>query len=737
MDQNYNFELITEFSHYISSRDKTNVTPAALVKNSKNMYKKISGNIANRPGRKVYGALSNALNGIVANYDWVNTNFTKLMRVLSDGSVQFLYRMVWYTLLQTPGSTRYIFDSWYDGTQGQSALIMCNGTDSMTYWPGGIAMIASVGSTPTVTAITVQNTGTNYSIGDVFTIGGQGSDAFGQVTGVDGSNAVTTVVLLQGGKGYAVGNNIPTSTFGSGPTSKVGLTVNITSVAVVTTLTKDQLDGIPTWGQASFYNTTIPGNGEFYSSSLAALTINGVQYAYDGSGIDSDTIVLSGMFPAIMAGSIAFSTTFSNNFGATVDFLKVIGNQVYFGAYASTLILATSGNDWTDITPVANGGLGTPFQVVLDGLPTAIALQKSSPVIFSGRNRQTVLTISQVSVNQGTNFPSILVQNVFPARSQTRYDTNPISQEFIDGDGNYIVWLGLDNQLHVFGATNSLFLSDKNPSLSQAIQTELKNVNFSGGALRWIGEFIYITAPLIATHYVYQERESVDEGGTVRTERIWNPPQITGISRFSDLNGVIYGHSNLNPMMYQIWDTGQWHDDAPDENNNLIALPYECVMAMAYLQLPGKTKSVLRANKLNFDKIYVEGYIAPGTPLLGTVYFDYQGATDTQTIYINNPAIPGIAAQPALVKNTVLYSYLTAPPLGADSLADNPIGEGITFSTDAQDYLPKFRAIRKVTPKPCFEVGTELYSYALDARWEILAMGLNIQSSAQVPSGLL
>ena len=57
--KNFNFEnIISEFGGYNSANDKTKVNPALMVSGSLNVYKKINGNIANRPGLARRGAAS-------------------------------------------------------------------------------------------------------------------------------------------------------------------------------------------------------------------------------------------------------------------------------------------------------------------------------------------------------------------------------------------------------------------------------------------------------------------------------------------------------------------------------------------------------------------------------------------------------------------------------------------------------------------------------------------------------
>lgn len=755
MDENYNFELITKFGHYISSIDKTSVDINNYVKNSKNVYKKRSGTIANRPGLKVRGALNAAQAGVISSFEWDGPfASTRVIRVTSDGKLSVEYDNndgrgpLWYDLLTGLVGLKFVFSGeYFDVEQDKQRLLAANGSVLSIYaWEGGITSVASTtGLIPGVISqgvgagFSLHSGGTGYAVGDILTINGGNSDAQVIVATVSGGviQTLATYVVPQG-TGYAVGtystNNATPSSVGT------GATVNVLSVYQGGQLTKSNLS-------TTFFED---GFSKESNTSTWQFVYNGVTYTY-GGGQDSGT--LTGIVPdpsVIPAGAViispfiqyfripisaaAFQFSLFANF--TCDFLTVIQNQVYIGSYGSPAIFVSSQTDFTDYTPVANGGVGTPFTLFLDNNAVGISQKNYVPTIFGGSSDIYQVNISSIVVPQptvsGTGAGSLIEQVAGLTKITLAENEAPISQEFIDSNGEYIVWLGQDHQVHVLGAFNNVFLSDKAPVLSQPVYDELIDVNFTNGAVRFIGEYIYLTAPVQGTHYIYQTREFVDEAGTAKSEKIWNSPFVAGISRFANINGVVYGHSYLNPMIYQVWDTGQWHDDSPTGD----PLPYECVLAMAYQHIPIKgDRGIVIGGK--FDKVYVEGYMSNGTPLLGTVYFDYQGATDAQTIYINNPAIPGAPPGAVKVKNVKFFSYDTAPSLGADYLGDNPLGEGITRSTDAQDYLPKFRAIRKVKPKNCFEAQLELYSYAIDARWEILRLGFNWVESQDVPKEIL
>ena len=277
----------------------------------------------------------------------------------------------------------------------------------------------------------------------------------------------------------------------------------------------------------------------------------------------------------------------------------------------------------------------------------------------------------------------------------------PLAHEFIDNVGDNIIYLAQDQQLRSFGDFNNL-LGTGYPSLSQEVATELEEETFTGGAVRSIGEFIYITAPNSGKVYLRQERTSIDKLGNVIAERLWHSPFIWNATFIDEADGVVIAFSNANPQIYQVWDTDQWHDDSPSDEN----LPYSCIMALGYR---GEGR---RQGLWTFDKQFTEGYITEGTPLTLLINYNYQGATNAIDVVINSIANPA----------TLFQSPLAS--LGDVSLGDESLGDqgesGINSET-----LPKFKVINSLSQINCFEWQPVFSSDEADARWEILATSTN------------
>lgn len=755
MDDNFNFELVSDFSSYNSSRDKTNLAPSYFVKGSKNVFKKLSGTMGNRYGRKLRGPLNNTAAGVVASYEW-QTSFGAIrpIRVTADGTMQFEYSLNgvlgWYTLMSNLTKTRFTFTPWTDTNQFKEILIMANGSNNMVWeWEGGVAVVAA--TSPAVPGVIVEgeisigsNSGSGYQNNDIVTINGGNFNAQVTITSTSGG-AVESFQLTQQGSGYPVdtgGSHATTALTGSG----TGLTVIISQVVTAGTITKT-VDG-NTFFQDGF------GAPENFSSRQ--FIYNGITYTY-GTGTEGNTLQAVTPDPSgIPAGAVIYSAPvaynnipFANNgienpifanFAVDIVFTNQSTNQLMILSYSNSLIFASDGNEFfTDFIQDVGNTQNTAYTIALDNPPTGISVKGGNLIIFAGVSLYYEIQISTQTVDQGGNNPASIEQVVTTTKTDLRENAGPAGQEFIDTDGNYIVWLGQDSQVHVLGAVKDVFLSDKAPSLSQALQDELTEVDFTGGHLKWIGEFIFITAPKSGVHYMYQERQYFIENGAQKTEQIWHAPQIEGISRFANIDGLIYGHSNINPMIFAIFNTNQWHDDGADSNNNLVVLSYESRLSMAYMQLPGKGKTIMRPNSLKFDKLYFEGYIQPGTALYGNIYYDYQGASGSKGIYINGVPSAQDSQNPLLAatkREAILYGYAyikpNAPSLGYDFLGDNPLGQGITPFANNQDYLPKFRTIVKSMGITfCREFQLEIYSVDADARWEILSLGANIEEAPQ------
>lgn len=744
MTDNFEFQLVggdKPFKGYVSALDKTVISPDTMIRGSVNVYKTISGTIANRFGLLRRGAADATVGGVRSAFVW-NTSLGKVLplRVTAAGNLQVEYNLVWYTLLSGLTLLDFIFDTWFDGTEQKDRLIMANRDINIKTWSGGITIVTGAYNAVTITyggsvmSFSISTTGANIDVssvtnivlkanpgnGDTITmtingtaVGIQFVSVIGATAGnvLIGANVGATTMNLLGLLQHPGTSNANQVAFSSPNQTLIGYSTYASSFVLVK-------GGSTTWAQDGFYS--------HYSEDLN-LIINGVTYAYTGgvnsgvlTGVTPDPTGIS--FPALAIQAVTLEPTVGISGFFTIDFLKTIGNQVYVGSYISRLIFISSSSDFRLYTVPTPRAPGDPEELTLDNQGKGISVRLGQPHIFAGDADLYIISFTDTSFGTGSGGTTspVTVEETQVDKKNLGGLCAPIAHEFIDVVGDDIVYLGQDQQLRVVGTFTDIF-GTKYPSLSQDVQKEFTDENFTGGHLKAIGDFIYITAPIGGRDWMLQTRQETDKGGGIIFERFWQPPHLRNISRIVSISGVVFGHSYINPQIYQIWDTNQWHDDSPSNQE----ISYASIMRLAYDHIEEKG-GVRRQGLAFFDKVYHEGYIWDGSLLYGNVYFDYQGASKIQPTIINT------------IKHPVrLFFNQSDPSLGINQIGGFPLGVGLVPDPSLQEMMKKFRRIVGVIPVNCFEYSLEVYSVDVDARWEISSIGANATLSTESAGFLL
>lgn len=143
MAKNFDFHTIAVWKGYNSANDKTNVAENIYVQGSQNIYKKISGTLANRPGLKRIGAADTTLSPVSSEFVW-NTSWGATYALwISNGKLQVSIDNVWHTLLSSLTSTRYVFDKWFSPAEAKDRVLFVHGNSDIQHWSGGSANILS------------------------------------------------------------------------------------------------------------------------------------------------------------------------------------------------------------------------------------------------------------------------------------------------------------------------------------------------------------------------------------------------------------------------------------------------------------------------------------------------------------------------------------------------------------------------------------------------------------------
>lgn len=609
-----NFEfpnLLNNFGGYNSSRDKTNINEAFYVGGSQNVYKKINGNLANRPGLQRRGEANSTFSEVSSEFVWYTSWGETYPMWVTNSTLQVEVNEVWYTIQGSLTATRYVFDKWWDNTLKKDKAVFVNGSSNIYSWAGGVTTIAST-------------------------------------------------------------------------------TVN--------TITKT---GTATWTEDHFESTAGAGS----------VIINGTTYAYTGG---SGTTTLTGVTPDPTGeanGSTVLSAVVTSASkpaaGFPGDFCKVVNNRLYVGSYTSRLVYISSSTDYTNFTIPSSIIPGSPNLLTLDGTGKGIAIRKGTPYVSFGTNGWVSVTFPTY-----TNSSGVLLEQITPVLLPVANLAAAYAHEFIDNVGDNIIYLDQNQQVRQLGDTNNNFFTTY-PTLSQEIYTELQEETFTGGNLRCIGEFIYITAPNTGTTYLYQNRTMIDPSGQVVSERVWHSPFIWNASRVDEIDGRVVAFSNANPQVYYTWDTDQYYDDSPSDEE----LPYTSILAFAY-----RTNN-RRQGLTSFDKVFTEGYITPGTELELTINYNFNGASGQIEVPINS------TSRPAYLFET---NY---PSLGDSPLGTHPLGD--VLGTGEMTNLVKFKNINSIGLNNVFEYQLIYSSESANDQWEILATATNARVEDEQNSGFI
>lgn len=753
------------FLGYNSQQDPTNLSSQYLVGGSKNVYLTNTGTVEVRPGLKRIGDIDISQDGIVASYEFETAGGVSLpIRVLQSGTMQFRFSDVWYDL-KTFDNSRFIFSLWWDDANKKEELIMVNGDSNLYMWTG--AFIPAVGATTSGTSIFMQSTnaavnvlslrstddsvnvgsnspqspdGTenmaaivfdiNPPVGSItYAIASDGPSKSGTVTIVlaptlpGGMSTTSATVLIGSTKEDTLANLLAfLNNPGGSSAGYVGITdadtitaIGYQSYASVSSL---RTGGDTTWDELGFVNSG-PSDPD------PTIVVDGIDYTYDV--IAGNYLVnISGVPTEGDAGYQGIVTTEDTpTADGANDFIVTLNNQLFVGSYSSKVIYISADNGYTDFTNLGDLISGDPDFAIIDELPTGMVVKGQAVYIFAGSSNTYLLTPNvSVPIEQpisGSVSHALVVTTVDKQVGAGK--SAAISQEFITTVGTDIIYLAQDHQLRQLGIVRNI-VTQKTPSLSKMIRQELIDEDFTGGSIRAVDEFTYITSVVSGRTYLYQVRDDVDNIGNLTSTRLWQPPQEWGISTVAVIDGVVYGYSSTNPQIYQLWDTDQWHDDSIQD----VPSPYECTARYAY------ENNGLKTGLVEFDMCYYEGYIAPNSALTGRIRFDYLGGTKNddqdgvQDVVISSLDEPGGNGNEGQ-HGMVLFAGESDAELGVSIVGTDQIGGTI----DALKGFPKFRVIQDILEIDVFEYQVELYSYEADSRWSVKCFGVNASQSVNNP----
>ncbi len=472
--------------------------------------------------------------------------------------------------------------------------------------------------------------------------------------------------------------------FVNGDTSIYEWTGAFTTFASATTNTLTK-QGTTTWAQDGFFSVV----------SGRAITINGTTYTYTGG---EDTTTLTGVSPDPTSAGYAVGTLIQQGVRVTGNsgitgisstmtntIISTLNQHVYLGSSTLNTVFYSKTNTFTDFSytsPVANVGDGALF--VLDAPPNALIPQEETMVIHAGRN--WIYNI-QFKLSSDLTNESVTVSPVKFSCNQAT-----LSQALCSKVKNDVVFVTHDQTLDTLGRIENILGTQQTTIISDPIRNDFDSYDFTGGSVFYFQNRIYVAVPKEGLYRIYNMQPGIDATGTTIMP-YWEAPQTVSISRFSVIDGALYGHSSLTMETYKMND---------GYNFNGHRINAKAVFSWQNYGMRYQTKY--------FDEYYVEGYISPNTTLTSKIKYDIDGCATDYSVDLSGS------------NSQVVCLYGDNNSIGKYPIGTQPFGMNLQQQLST-DLPPKFRVIFTMPRTDFYEAQYSFETDEIDSRWEILAFG--------------
>lgn len=694
------FNIISRFNlGYRNREDKTNLKPGILIEGSQNVLTDTTGRVGITKGYELDGAASSVLAPILAAYDYemhtgdiqhVRAGF--LTTAGNDGKLQFRWvnssgTPVWTDLMTGLTSVSFNFADYWDSTNFRSMLLFVNGTSNIFEWTGGVTTFASA----TATTLTKEGTTTwaeegfynnNTAIGDAttqFDITNPGGTTYRYTYDGTGTDpAITAAKYPVGMKLHIAAQNFNAAN--NGLFTVTGSGTNYFEVTNAAGVVES--------------NKTI-GTG-FINYNPSIVVINGTEYAYSGgAGTTTLTNVTPNpSTPGYAAGvSIHQAPKTWNNSTITSlpttlanSLISNLKNQIYIGSLVNNQVYVSKVNNFRDY------GFTTPVRVVgegailtLDATPRAFIPQEQSMYISAGQDQwyETQFTLSS----------DLTKEELTVQRLKTTAQQGSQSQALTSKIKNNVVYVSNEPILNTLGRASNVVLTPQVTDISFPIVNDFNQYDFTNGCVFYFQKFVYVAIPQEGLIRIYNMTNSVDNTEVIPASSLfyWEAPLTIPVSRFSIIDGELYGHSYLTSESYKLF-TGY----------NFNGAPIDARAIFSYMNNDDRdgTKSQ--------NEFYVEGYISPNCVLNTNFNYELDGYAGS-AVY----ELEGSNTQVVQIPND-------SSSLGKSSLGKNPLGGTLDETSTTP---PKFRVIWTFPRTPYFEFSPSFTSSGIDYNWSILAFG--------------
>jgi hypothetical protein len=224
-------------------------------------------------------------------------------------------------------------------------------------------------------------------------------------------------------------------------------------------------------------------------------------------------------------------------------------------------------------------------------------------------------------------------------------------------------------------------------------ENDINELDFTGGQVFYLRQYIYITVPLSSLIYRYN-----------MDTKAWQAPYYCAATRLYSVNGELYAHSNDTSESYKLYEGG-----AARSTTDADGLPIEYIANFSYMNFGD------RANQKTVTEMYSEGYIDVSTDVTAVSNFETNGCGS-----VVNFAIDGEN------QNYVCLSG-GSNSFGKTSFGSEPVGGYV--SNNLFGLPPKFRVYKTTSPINFYEVQPQYYAFGVNVNFQLLAFGYDAVES--------
>lgn len=456
----------------------------------------------------------------------------------------------------------------------------------------------------------------------------------------------------------------------------------LATVASVTanTITKS---GTETWAQAGFY---IAGNKK--------LIIRGVEYTYTGG---ESTTTLTGVTPdptaqganTPVAGDLAYQSVVTTSSitgvdsGFAFDGISNVGQQIYYGSFASNNIFVSKVNDYTSTAYATPRVVGEGAKITLRAKWIAFEPQENVMYISAGTSQwyQTQVTLSADNTKEAFTIVPL----------KTSAQQGALSQEAITHDRNSVVILSNETRMLTLGRTVNIFGTPMMTDYSYPVAKDFDSYNWTNASVKYHKSFIYVALPVEGKWLVFNQ--------TNPDNPFWEAPQIGSFSGFSVIDDNLYAQGYNVPETYKLFDGGS------DNGNAILARA-----KFAYYDFGARGLSDY------FNEFWCEGYISANTSLKAIYNLDLDGCATVLQGFIDGS------------NSRIVCLARDSGSLGKKPLGKTPLG-GIISNDDPDPLPPFFNVILVSVRKDFYKFSPTFESFGIDQDWQLITFGPLVTST--------